>query len=101
MEAFGGRRPWFGGEYEEHEARFGGDRELFVGEGELTDDGVVEPLGAGAVGSDVVVGPEPAEDFALGGSSPTRSCSPRSCGSRPASVRMTPTHIWANRSQSG
>jgi hypothetical protein len=46
---------------------FGGDGEFFVGEGEFADDGVVEAFGAGAVGADVVVGPQAAEGFAAGG----------------------------------
>ena len=66
-EPFGGGRAGFGGVDQEHEPGLGGDGELLVGEGELADDGVVEPLGAGAVGADVVVGPEPAEGLAPGG----------------------------------
>jgi hypothetical protein len=60
-EPLGGRGSGFGGVDEEHEAGFGGDGEFLVGEGELADDGVTEPLGAGAVGADVVVGPQSPE----------------------------------------
>ena len=45
----------------------GGQVERFVAEGEVTDDRVVEPLGAGAVELDVVGGPADAELVAAGG----------------------------------
>lgn len=66
MQPFGGGRARFGGVDHEDEPGFGGDGQLLVGEGELTDDGVVEAFGSGAVGADVVVGPEPPEDVAQG-----------------------------------
>ena len=66
-ESFGGGRAGLGRVDEQDEAGLGGDGELLVGEGELTHDRVLEPLRAGAVGADVVVGPEAAEGFALGG----------------------------------
>jgi hypothetical protein len=45
----------------------GGEVERFVGEGEVADDRVVEPFGAGAVELDVVGGPADAELVAAGG----------------------------------
>ena len=51
----------------QHLAGLGGDGELLVGEGELADHGVVEPLGAGAVGAHVVRAPEAAEGLAARG----------------------------------
>ena len=66
-ESFGGRRAGFGGVDGEGEAGFGGHLETFVGEGELADDGVVEPFGAGAVVADVVAAPAGAEVVAAGG----------------------------------
>ena len=44
-----------------------GDGELFVGQYEFSDDGVVESFGAGAVGADIVCGPESPEHVAAGG----------------------------------
>jgi hypothetical protein len=41
-----------------------------VGGGQLADHGVVEALGPGAVGADVVVGPQPAKGLAAGGELP-------------------------------
>ncbi|SEE89814.1 MFS transporter, FSR family, fosmidomycin resistance protein [Jiangella alba] len=67
LEPFGGRGAGLGGVDEEHEARLGGDGQLLVGEGELADERMAEPLGAGAVGADVVAGPEAAEGLAAGG----------------------------------
>src|SRR4051794_4694606 len=66
-EPFCGRRPRFGGIDHEHQPRLGGDRKLLVGERQLAYDGVLEALAAGAVGADVVVGPEPTEHVAAGG----------------------------------
>ena len=48
------------------QARVGGEVEHLVGEGEVADDGVVEALGAGPVGADVVRGPAGAEVLAAG-----------------------------------
>ena len=67
LESFVGRRAGFGGVDGEGEAGFGGHLESFVGEGELADDGVVEPFGAGAVVADVVAAPAGAEVVAAGG----------------------------------
>ena len=66
-QTLGRGRAGFGGVDHQDEAGFGGDGELLVGEGQLADDGVVEPLGAGAMGADVVVGPQAPEGLALGG----------------------------------
>src|SRR5436190_13623739 len=66
-ESFGGGGAWLGRVDEKHEAGLGGDGQLFVGEGELAGDGVIETFGPGAVGADVVVGPQAAKGVAAGG----------------------------------
>src|SRR5436190_2060902 len=60
-ESLGGGGARLGRVDQQHEAGLGGDGQLLVGEGELADDGVVEAFGPGAMGADVVVGPQAAE----------------------------------------
>ncbi|MDX6261330.1 MAG: hypothetical protein QOH84_3018 [Kribbellaceae bacterium] len=67
MESFGGWRAGFGRVDQEYQPWFGGDREFLVDECEFADDRVIEPLGAGSVGADVVVGPQATEGLAAGG----------------------------------
>jgi hypothetical protein len=51
----------------EDRAGVGGDGELFIGEDEFTDDGVLESFCSGAVGADVVGTSQGAECGAAGG----------------------------------
>jgi hypothetical protein len=44
-----------------------GKRERFIGEGQVTDNGVVQPFGASVVQLHIVPGPQDAEPFTAGG----------------------------------
>ena len=59
-----GGRAGFGAVDEECQADVGSESEGFVAEGEVTDQGMVERLGAGPVLADVVGGPAGAEVIA-------------------------------------
>src|SRR6185437_17077392 len=67
LERVVGRRARLGAVGGDPQALVGGQVEGLVGERELADDGVVEPLGAAAVEADVVRGPPGAEVLAAGG----------------------------------
>jgi hypothetical protein len=81
------RRPGPGGIGHEGQAWIRGQREGFVGEGQVAAERVMEPLDAAAVETDVVARPQDAELLARVDSGPTRSESPRSYRLRPASPR--------------
>ena len=63
----GGGRVGFGGIDGHRDTGFGSKVEALVGEGQVADDLVVEVLGAGAMGADVVRAPAPAELLTAGG----------------------------------
>jgi hypothetical protein len=97
-QTFGRRRAWLGGVDKHRQTRIGSYRELLVGQHKLAHYRTAKPLRPSPVGANVMGTPQAVEHIAAGGKLSTRSCIARSCGSRPASARMTATHISANSS---
>ena len=100
VQPLAGRRPRLGAVEGQLLAAVAGELDSFEVECELADDGVVEPLRAGAVQVDVVRGPSTRNSSLRVESSPMRSVRRLSYGSRAAAVQRMPTMSVAIVSQS-
>jgi hypothetical protein len=67
IKGVGGGAGGFGGVDEHPQTGVGGQVERLVGEVEVADDGMVQPLAAGLVEQHVVAGPQASERLAAGG----------------------------------